>query len=328
MDMEQRVTLSSLSGGERVDRFLSDCLHGFTRAAIQKAITGGLVLVNGRKVKAACRLHAGDNVDVTLPGQEPLTLRPEAIPLDILFEDDDVIVINKQPGLAVHPGAGRKSGTLVNALLNHTLNLSTGGDSRRPGIVHRLDMDTSGVMVAAKNDASHANLSEQFKAHTTKRRYLALVRGPMKDDEGEIEKPLGRSPSDRKKISTRARKKRKALTRFRVLARYGGISLLELMPETGRTHQIRVHLASIGRPVVGDTLYGWEGKRDTPLNLPPLATKLLRKAHRQCLHAAFLAFTHPVSRELMEFEAPPPPDMSGIIEALDKIYEDNETPAT
>ncbi|MFQ5427588.1 MAG: RluA family pseudouridine synthase [Thermodesulfobacteriota bacterium] len=326
--MEQRVILSSLSRGERLDRFLSDCLHGSTRAAIQKAIASGLVLVNGKKVKAACRLHARDNVDVTIPASEPLTLRPEVIPLDILFEDNDIIVINKQPGLAVHPGAGRSGGTLVNGLLSHTTELSTGGDSLRPGIVHRLDMDTSGVMVVAKNDMSHRNLSEQFKVHSTKRRYIALVRGPMKVDEGEIDKPLGRSPAERKKISTRAKKKRRALTRFRVLARYGGIALLELMPETGRTHQIRVHLASMGRPVVGDTLYGWEGKRDTPVNLPPLAARLLRKAPRQCLHAAFLALKHPATGELMEFSTPPPRDMAEIIEALDESCEDLETLAT
>ncbi|MFQ5479677.1 MAG: RluA family pseudouridine synthase [Thermodesulfobacteriota bacterium] len=318
MDTEGRVILSSLSEGERLDRYLSDCLHNATRAAIQKAITRGLVLVNGSTVKASHRLHFKDNVDVTLPPPAPLTLRPENIALEILFEDDDLIVINKQSGLAVHPGAGRSGGTLVNALLNHTLSLSTGGDSLRPGIVHRLDMDTSGVMVAAKNNRSHSNLAAQFKAHSTKRRYLALVRGPMKIDAGEIDKPLGRSPADRRKISTRARKKRKALTRFCVLARYGGITLLELTPETGRTHQIRVHLASIGRPVVGDRVYGWDGQRDTPVNLPPRATALLKKAPRQCLHAAFLAFRHPGTGELMEFSAPPPRDMAEIIDALNE----------
>ncbi len=326
VDMEERVILSSLAEGERVDRFLSESLQDSTRAAVQKAILGGLVLVNGKKVKASCRLRRGDSVDVTLPAPQPLTLRPEAIPLTILFEDDDILVINKQPGLAVHPGAGRSSGTLVNALLNHTTELSTGGDSLRPGIVHRLDMDTSGVMVVAKNDRSHRDLSEQFKVHSTARKYIALVRGPMKEDEGEIDKPLGRSPADRKKISTRARKKRKALTRFSVLARYGGITLLELRPETGRTHQIRVHLSSIGRPVVGDTLYGWVGQRDTPVNLPPRPANLLKKAPRQCLHAAYLAFSHPSTGELMEFTAPPPKDMAEIIEALNEVYDESESP--
>jgi 23S rRNA pseudouridine1911/1915/1917 synthase len=189
-------------------------------------------------------------------------------------------------------------------------------------------MDTSGVMVAAKNNASHRSLSEQFSVHSTVRKYMALVRGPMKYDEGEIDKPLGRSPADRKKISTRARKKRKALTRYRVLRRYGGITLLELMPETGRTHQIRVHLASIGRPVVGDSLYGWDGARDTPTNLPPCAAVLVRKAPRQCLHAVFLGIRHPVTDEYMEFTAPPPLDMGAIIEALDEVYRDGEAMAT
>ncbi len=323
-DIQGRVILSSLATGERLDRYLGGCLHNATRSAIQKAITSGLVLVNGRQVKVSHKLRFGDNVALTLPRTEPLRLSPEDIDLEILFEDNDVIVLNKQAGLAVHPGAGRSSGTLVNALLNHTRELSTGGGSLRPGIVHRLDMDTSGVMVVAKTNQSHAVLAEQFKVHSTQRKYLALVRGPMKVDEGEIEKPLGRSPADRKKISTRARKKRKALTRFSVLRRYGGITLLELMPETGRTHQIRVHLASIGRPVVGDRLYGWDGPRDTPVNLSPLATSLLKKAPRQCLHAAFLAFSHPVTGELMEFSAPPPRDMAEIISALNESCDERE----
>jgi len=323
--VERRVSLQSLVAGERLDLFLCACFEDFTRSAIQKVVTGGLALVNGKKVRPSYKTRLRDIVEITLPSIAPLELRAEAIPLDILFEDDDIIVINKQAGLTVHPGAGRSSGTLVNALLYHTTALSTYGGPDRPGIVHRLDMDTSGVMVAAKNNASHRVLSEQFSLHSTVRKYMALVRGPMKEDEGRIDKSLGRSPADRRKISTRARKKRKALTNFTVLRRYGGITLLELSPETGRTHQIRVHLASIGRPVVGDGLYGWEGVRDTPVNLPPEAASLLKKASRQCLHARFLGFKHPVSGDYMEFSAPPPQDMAEIIEALDKVYKIDES---
>ncbi len=321
------LRLTSLAHGERVDAFVCASIPSLTRTAAKKAVTEGLVLVNGERVKPSHRLRRGDILGVTLPEKEASDLRAEPIPLEILFEDDDIIVINKPPGLAVHPGAGRRSGTLVNALLHHTHELSTFGGPERPGIVHRLDMDTSGVMVVAKNNRSHAALAEQFSEHTTERIYVALVRGPMKGDEGVIEKPLGRSPSDRKKISTRARKKRKALTRYRVLRRYGAISLLELMPRTGRTHQIRVHLASIGRPVVGDELYGWKGGRDAPPNLPQQARALLRGATRQCLHARYLGFRHPSTGEFMEFSAPPPPDMSEIIEALEKAIEEKEDAA-
>jgi len=324
-ECEERVSLSSLVSGERLDLFLSASFKGLTRSAIQKAITEGLVLVKGKKVKPSYKVRLRDIMEITLPDSSSKGLTPEDIPLDILFEDDDIIVINKQAGLAVHPGAGRHSGTLVNALLNHTASLSTYGGADRPGIVHRLDMDTSGVMVAAKNNISHRALSAQFSVHSTQRKYIALVRGPMKHDEGIIDKPLGRSPADRKKISTRARKKRKALTRYVVLRRYGGITLLELMPETGRTHQIRVHLASIGRPVVGDRLYGWDGARDTPVNLPPHVASLLKKAPRQCLHARFLGLVHPVTEESMEFCAPPPRDMGEIIEALDEVYGSDES---
>lgn len=326
--IEESTALSSIVSGQRIDLFLCACLHEATRSAMQKAITDGLALVNGNKVKPSYKVRLQDRLELTIPSQRPPLILPEDIPLDILFEDDDIIVINKQAGLAVHPGAGRNHGTLVNALLGHTAELSTYGGPDRPGIVHRLDMDTSGVMVAAKNNKSHRGLSEQFKVHSTTRKYIALVRGPMKQDEGEIDKPLGRSPADRRKISTRARKKRRALTRYRVLRRFGGLSLLELMPETGRTHQIRVHLASIGRPVVGDRVYGWEGARDTPVNLPPPVALLIKKAPRQCLHAAYLGLRHPVTGELMEFSAPPPADMSEIIEALGEVYAEDETIAT
>jgi len=319
------VRLTSLAEGQRVDAFVALAVPTLTRSAAKKAIAEGRVLVNGQRVKPSQRLRRGDELKVALLPREPAGLRAEPIPLEILYEDDDIIVINKPPGLTVHPGAGRSGGTLVNALLHYTGTLSTYGGDDRPGIVHRLDKDTSGVMVVARNNSSHAALAAQFSAHTTERVYVALVRGPMREDEGVIRKPLGRSPSDRKKISTRARKKRRALTRYRVLRRYGAVTLLELMPETGRTHQIRVHLASIGRPVVGDELYGWKGARDTPPNLPARARTLLGQARRQCLHARYLGFRHPSTGEFMEFSVPPPTDMSEIIDALEEVCKKEET---
>lgn len=322
MHTGRKTTFISEGEAKRLDLYIAGHIPDLTRSAIKGLVEKGLVLVNGVRAKAGARLKPGDAVSVTVP--EPpahalKALEPENIPLDIIYEDSDIIVVNKSAGIAVHPGAGRRSGTLVNALLNHTTRLSSAGGGQRPGIVHRLDMDTTGVLVVAKNDASHANLSEQFKEHTTTRKYTALVWGVMKDDTGEIDLPLGRSPSDRTKISPRARRKRKAVTAFRVLKRYPGLSLLELMPRTGRTHQIRVHLSAMNRPIVGDGTYGGV-KKLIPSALEGPPADGLKKAGRQCLHAGVLGIKHPKTGEYMEFSAPLPPDMGDLIKSLDEKF--------
>ena len=305
----------------RLDVYLAHRVTGLTRSGIKNLIGNGLVLVNGRMVKAGYSLRPGDSISITVPEPQKPTLVPEPIPLDILYEDDDIIVVNKPPGLAVHPGAGRRTGTLVNALVNYTDKLPGLGAPLRPGIVHRLDMDTTGALVVARNDNAYKNLAAQFKAHTTVRKYRALVWGVVRNDAGVIDLPLGRSIADRKKISTRARRKRTAMTEFRVLGRYPGLTLLELVPRTGRTHQIRVHLAAINRPVVGDRTYGPDKKGLPPGGtLPKEVSDRVGSVGRQLLHAMVLGIKHPVTEEYMEFTAPLPPDMAGMIKFLDERY--------
>ncbi|MBI5887847.1 MAG: RluA family pseudouridine synthase [Deltaproteobacteria bacterium] len=326
MDIARIFTVSEDDSSKRLDLYLASViqglspLRGFTRSAVKNLIDRGKVLVNNRQVKAGYALKTGDSVSVELPGEKPPGTQPEAIALGIIYEDDDIIVIDKQAGLSVHPGAGRASGTLVNALLNHTKNLSN-IDPQRPGIVHRLDMDTTGVLVVAKNNASHESLARQFKEHTTTRRYQALVRGTLREDEGIIDLPIGRAALQRKKMSTRARKSRKAVTRWKALRRYPGLTLVELMPETGRTHQLRVHLSAINRPVVGDQVYGGKGLnplRGFSSNLPGRIVDKLKGVKRQLLHAGTLGIKHPATGVYMEFSSPLPADMGGIIKLLDE----------
>ncbi|MBE9532280.1 MAG: RluA family pseudouridine synthase [Proteobacteria bacterium] len=300
---------------KRLDIFLHEKLPETTRSSLKHTISEGLVSVDGTTIrKAGHRLQDGDEVEITLPEIETHELKAEAIPLDILFEDDYLLVINKPSGLSVHPGAGQFDGTLANALLHHSDRLSTIGGELRPGIVHRLDKETTGVMVIAKTDEAHVELAKQFKAHTIRRRYHAIVWGVMKDDSGEIDLPIGRSVRDRKKISTDAKKTREAKTLYKALKRFDGFSLLELTPHTGRTHQIRVHLAAINHPVVGDKLYG---KRKVPSTIPKPVADKIKGIKSQCLHAISLGFTHPVSKEEMDFEAPYPPDIEGLIEEFE-----------
>jgi len=256
-------------------------------------------------------LRAGDVVTVHVPEPEPSDVTPEAIPLSILHEDSDLIVIDKAPGMVVHPAHGHTGGTLVNALLHHCQDLSGIGGVTRPGIVHRLDKGTSGVMVAAKNNAAHHSLSSQFKDHTIGRVYLAAVRGELKADRGLIEKPLARHSRDRKKIAV-SESGRRAVTDYEVLGRRGGISLVRLLPGTGRTHQLRVHLASSGHPILGDPTYGG-GVRSLHLRSRE-ATTLLRALVRPALHAMKLEFDHPSTNRRMSFESPPPEDLSGIFD--------------
>ncbi|MDO8426799.1 MAG: RluA family pseudouridine synthase [Deltaproteobacteria bacterium] len=314
METTHSFTVTSADASKRLDVFLADKVPGVTRSRMQALIREGRVKVNGKGVKAGQKVREGDKVEVNIPEPAPLKVAPEEIPIEILYEDRDVIVVNKPAGLAVHPGAGRFSGTLVNAVLAHTKSISTIGGPLRPGIVHRLDKDTTGVLVMAKNDLSHISLAKQFKDHTSRRKYVALVWGAIKADEGTIDYALGRDTAHRKKISIRARSKRKAVTHYKVLRRYHHSTLVELKLETGRTHQIRVHLAAINHPVVGDQTYG---KRAIPFNLPKAVIDGFKKIKRQCLHAMTLGFTHPGTGGYMEFSAPIPPDMDGLLKLLE-----------
>lgn len=308
--------VSQEDASKRLDLFLTDSLKALTRSAVKGLIKEGRALVNGKKTKAGLRLKYGEEVSIDLPEPRPQVLKAEDIPLDIIYEDNDIIVVNKQAGLAVHPGAGRFSGTLVNALINHTQDLSDVGGPLRLGIVHRIDKDTTGSLVIAKNNLSHLALSRQFKEHTTGRRYLALVWGAFKEDVGTIDLNIGRDSSERKKISTRARRSRKAVTHWRVIGRYTFMTLLELTLETGRTHQIRVHLSAINHPVVGDQVYG---KRVAPASMDKAVADKLKSIKRQLLHARTLVIAHPTTGEEMKFKAPLPPDMAQVLELLDSL---------
>lgn len=315
MEEKKSMQASVEDKGQRLDVFLSMRLTGFTRSAIKGLIEEGRAYVNGAVSKAGYKLKAADAIEVLVPETKEPAYAPESVPLDILYEDDDVIVVNKPADMPTHPGAGRTSGTLVNALLNHTRELSTLGGNDRPGIVHRLDKDTTGLLVVAKNDRSHLFLSAQFKAHTTGRRYIALVWGAVNDAEGTIDIAIGRDEVHRKKISPRTKKSRSALTHYKVLKRFNQLSLVELRPRTGRTHQLRVHLASINHPVVGDQVYG---RKKVPSTLPGPAGDCLKRIKRQLLHAATLAFVHPTTGVVMEFEAPLPPDMDEAVRVMER----------
>lgn len=304
-----QFTASEVEAGERLDVALS-ALAGVTRSAIQRWIDAGQVTVNGRARQASHRVTLGDEVHATPITPVAASLDPEAIPLVVLYEDKDLIVIDKPAGLVVHPAPGHPTGTLVNALLYHCGDLAGIGGVLRPGIVHRLDQGTSGVMVAAKNDAAHQTLSSQFHDHTIDRLYQAFVRGVPSADSGQVDRPIDRHPRDRKKMSVQlrpGRAGRAALTHWAVLERFGATSRshLEIRPQTGRTHQIRVHLASIGLPIVGDPVYG---KSRAPQRSATLS--------RPALHAAVLGFVHPRSGERLRFEAPLPRDMSDLRQAL------------
>jgi len=299
MDIREYV-VTQAQAGERLDAYLARA-SGLSRARIQRLIEGGHVLVGGHPQKPRHRVTPGENIQLHVPPATPLLLTPEAIPLDILHEDDDLIVLNKPPGMVVHPGAGRNTGTLVHALLAHCGTLAGIGGVERPGIVHRLDRDTSGVLVVAKTEAAHQSLSRQFKTRAVKKRYLALVHGEVRQDSGRIEAAIGRREHDRKRMGVRVRGGREARTAFRVVRRLPEMTVLALDLETGRTHQIRVHLAHIGHPVIGDRVYGGRQERRR-------AASDDARADRQMLHAWRLAFHHPVTGAWVEFTAPIPED--------------------
>jgi 23S rRNA pseudouridine1911/1915/1917 synthase len=288
--------------GERLD-VAAARITGLSRSQVQRLIEGGLVLVDGRRAKAGRRVRCGETLTVTLPEPEPAVAVPEALPLEVVYEDGDLLVVNKPRGMAVHPGAGRNRGTLVNALLHHCRDLSGIGGVLRPGIVHRLDKDTSGLLVVAKNDVAHQELARQIKARTVTRRYLALVHGNLTRDRGTVAAPIARHAVHRQKMAVDPARGRPAVTHFRVLRRYGAYTLVELRLETGRTHQIRVHMAHIGHPVVGDRRYG---PRRPDLGL-----------EGQFLHAAVLGFRHPRTGAYLEFSAPLPRELAAVLERLE-----------
>ena len=245
---------------ERLDSFVARSLGEITRASVQKLIGEGLVTVGGTSQKASLKLRGGEHITVVIPPPKPAEAAAEDISLEILHEDDDLVVVNKPAGMVVHPGAGTSGGTLVNALLGHCHDLSGIGGTMRPGIVHRIDKNTSGILVVAKNDLAHQSLAHQFKEHTVKRIYLALAYGSPRGDKGRIESMIGRHPVDRKKMSGKVTRGKRAVTHWYVLGRFGSLSLLRLKLETGRTHQIRVHLSEAGHPLVGDGVYGGSGR--------------------------------------------------------------------
>lgn len=307
---ELRYLVSASDSHQRLDSYLSS-LSSLSRSQVQKRIQAGLVQVDGRPGKKDQKVKPGEVVTVSLLPSEPPSLQPEALPLEILFEDDSIIVLNKEPGVVVHPAPGHPSKTLVHGLLHHCPDLEATGSIFRPGIVHRLDKDTSGLLVVAKEEGALLALSRQFKSRKVKKQYLALVRGEVSKDEGEIEVPIGRDMRDRKKMGVRTGKARAAMTRYFVKERFPGLTLLEVAPETGRTHQIRVHMAYIGHPILGDPVYTG-GRRSERSQGSGEAIV----ANRQMLHAWRLGFAHPKTGEYQVFEAAPPSDFQEILKIL------------
>jgi 23S rRNA pseudouridine1911/1915/1917 synthase len=302
---------------ERLDRFLAESLPELSRSQVKRLIDEGRVHQDGKPVKAGARLKGGEDLVISLPEPAPAAAISEEIPLNILYEDPLLVVVNKPAGMVVHPAPGHHQGTLVNALLHHCQDLSGIGGELRPGIVHRLDKGTSGVMVATKNDLAHNHLARQFKDHSITRRYVALVHGLWPEKRGIVDKQIGRHPTQRKKMSSAGRTGRRAVTHWRVLQRFeqDRLTLVELTLETGRTHQIRVHFAEMQRPVVGDPVYGGAG-RTKSLSDPELRN-LVNRLDRQALHARLLGFIHPESGTYLEFSAPLPEDMQGILDYLE-----------
>ena len=314
--MEKRVlhAESLPAAGARLDSFLAEKPGFPSRTQLQRLIEEGRVRLNGRIAKAASKVRAGDSIEVELPDPTPDRAAPEDIPLTVLYEDEHLIVLDKPAGMLTHPYPGRMSGTLVNALLFHCRDLAGIGGKIKPGIVHRLDKLTSGVMVAAKSDAAHQGLAKQFKAHTLTRAYLALVHGQVEKERGTIQSLIGRNPRHRLKMTGRVSRGKLAITHFQVKARYPGFTLLECRLETGRTHQIRVHLSEAGHPLLGDPLYG-QG-RHPPNRLTPTQHSALKHLKRQALHAYLLGFIHPVTGRRLEFSSEPPADFKAVLKAL------------
>lgn len=298
--MKQQIVVTD--AGKRLDKLISEQLPELTRSAVQHLIQDGCVTIAGKPVKKNTRASAGDVITVELPEPREVEIEPENIPLDIVYEDGDIIVVNKPKGMVVHPAPGNWSGTLVNALMYHCGDSLSGINGEiRPGIVHRIDKDTSGLLVVAKNDRAHQSLAEQIKVHSAGRRYFAVVYGTPREQKGTVNAPIARHPIDRKKMAVLAGG-REAITHYEVLEQYAGYSYLTFLLETGRTHQIRVHMAHIGHPIIGDPLYG------------PAKDKW--KLQGQCLHAGELTLTHPATGERMTFQAPLPAYFTTVLQKL------------
>lgn len=297
------MILQSELPGERIDVFLCRALPELSRSAAQKLCEGGMVTRNGVAVKKNYKTMPGDEFSVTLPQAEEISVQPEDIPLQIVMEDDDIIVIDKPKGLVVHPAAGHPNGTLVNALLYHCKDSLSGINGElRPGIVHRIDKDTSGLLIVAKNDFAHRHLAAQLQDHSLARTYAAIVCGNLREDAGTVDAPIGRHPTDRKRMAVTRQGGREAVTHYQVLARYGSYTYVQCRLETGRTHQIRVHMAHINHPILGDMVYGRKK--------PELG------CDTQCLHARYLTFVHPRTNEQMTLESPLPAYFQAVLHKL------------
>jgi 23S rRNA pseudouridine1911/1915/1917 synthase len=305
--------------GKRLDQFLSETNLNLSRSQAKDLIQKHHIILNQKPTKPSSHIKAGDTISGKIPEPEPLHLEPEPISLNILYEDSSIIVIDKSPGMVVHPAYGNPSGTLVNALLHHCKDLSGINGILRPGIVHRLDKDTSGVMVVAKDDESYHHLTQQFRNRSIEKVYWAVVYGKFGQDEGLIDSAIGRHPSERKRMSTRTKRGRMAITRWKKIEEFDGYTLLEIFPQTGRTHQIRVHLSSIGHPVLGDPLYGRKGRPGTIHD--PFLKEGVKRMNRQALHAYKLGFIHPKTGKKLQFVSPMPKDIKEVLEWLRKSNE-------
>ena len=304
--MKQSYLVPEEFQGERIDKYLSEACCGLTRSYLQKLLKSQLVEVDGKAVKNSYRVSAGETVELEVPEAVEPEIEAESIPLDILYEDKDIILINKPKGMVVHPAAGHYSQTLVNGLMYHCRGELSGINGvMRPGVVHRIDMDTTGVLIVCKNDFAHNSIAEQLKVHSITRKYYAIVHGVIGEDEGTVDAPIGRHPVDRKKMSINYKNGKHAVTHYRVLERFKQFTYVECQLETGRTHQIRVHMASLNHPLLGDSVYG--------------PSKCPFKLQGQTLHAGVLGIIHPRTGEYMEFSAPLPEYFENLLEKLRKI---------